>query len=342
MRIFPDGESSPQIISRGSQAGSYQAFPDSCRLQNGDIVAAFYGGYGHVSLPNAEYPKGGKICLVRSSDEGRTWSEPQVIYDDPNDNRDSHIAQLSDGTVIISFFSLRAAPEREEGYAFLGYPQLIRSFDNGHTWDTESQRIEMGSEDWACSAPVRELADGTCLLPIYHQSSSAAWGGVVRSNDKGGTWSLPIPIGKDSGLFLPAETDIIQLRDGSLYAALRAVHEEGTHMHFATSGDLGVTWSKVEDIGFFGHAPHFTRLSSGAIVLTYRGFLTPDWTHAHTALRVSYDDAKTWSEHYAVDSCVGAYASTIELNDGALLVVYYEEGESSAIRTKRLRLENSD
>jgi hypothetical protein len=44
-----------------------------CRLKNGDIVAVFYAGYGHVSLPHPpDWPNGGRICLVRSTDEGKT------------------------------------------------------------------------------------------------------------------------------------------------------------------------------------------------------------------------------------------------------------------------------
>lgn len=31
-----------QIISKGGESGDYQAFPDACRLQNGDIMVVFY------------------------------------------------------------------------------------------------------------------------------------------------------------------------------------------------------------------------------------------------------------------------------------------------------------
>jgi len=77
-----------RIISRGAAAGTYQAFPDACRAANGDIIAVFYAGYGHVSAPNPQWPKAGRICMVRSSDEGRTWTKPAVLYDDDGDNRD--------------------------------------------------------------------------------------------------------------------------------------------------------------------------------------------------------------------------------------------------------------
>ena len=310
-----------KVISRGELAGPYQAFPDACRLKNGDIVAVFYAGYGHVSLPNAEWPKGGRICMVRSHDEGRTWSAPRILYDDVNDNRDPHIAQLNDGTLICSFFSLL---EKNGAYEVIAC-QIVRSHDGGETWETQAQPLTDGS--WACSAPVREMPDGTCLLGVYHHGASGEWGGVLRSTDHGKTWSAPISIDPEAKLPLDAETDVIRLKDGTLYAALRS---STINMHYATSPDLGLTWSPVRDIGFKGHAPHFTRLSSGEILMTHR--------LPQTALHVSRDECQTWSGPYILDSVGGAYPATVELTDHTVLAIYYEEGEGSAIRALRFRL----
>src|SRR5437868_3379474 len=52
-----------KVISQGEAAGTYQAFPDVCRLKNGDLLAVFYAGYTHISVPSAEFPKGGRICM---------------------------------------------------------------------------------------------------------------------------------------------------------------------------------------------------------------------------------------------------------------------------------------
>ena len=126
---------------------------------------------------------------------------------------------------------------------------------------------------------------------------------------------------------LDAETDFVRLKDGTLWAALRG---DRVNMHFATSPDGGLTWSPVKDIGFPGHCPHLTRLSTGEILLSHRLPLT--------SLHISRDDGKTWQGPYQIDTVGGAYPSTVELKDGSVLVVYYEEGPGSAVRARRFKL----
>jgi len=312
--------SHPLIISRGKAAGIYQAFPDICRLTNGDLFCVFYAGYAHVSLPRNDWPKGGRICCVQSHDEGRTWSAPRILFDGPFDDRDPHVAQMRDGTVVCSFFTYRPQPDGK----VLCDTCLVTSQDGGETWTTEPRVVAPG---WPSSAPVREMPDGTCLLGVYREEGPTAYGGVIRSTDHGQTWCLPIPIGKGSGVRLDAETDLVRLKDGTLYAGLRG---DRVNMHFATSPDGGLTWSSVTDIGFPGHCPHFTRLSNGAILLVHR--------LPFTSLHVSRDEGKTWQGPYQIDATPGAYPSTVELKDGSVLVVYYEEGEGSAVRARRFKL----
>ena len=308
------------VISRGEAAGTYQAFTDICRLTNGELFCVFYGGYGHVSLPRADCPKGGRICMVRSKDEGRTWSQPRVLFDGPYDDRDPHIAQMRDGSVVCSFFTYRP----QQGGKTLCDTCLVTSRDGGETWETEPRVV---APDWPSSAPVRELPDGTRILGVYTEEGNTAYGGIIRSTDAGKTWCAPIPIGKGSGVRLDAETDFVRLKDGALFAALRG---DRVNMHFATSPDTGLTWSPVRDIGFPAHCPHFIRVSTGEILLTHR--------LPQTSLHISRDDGKTWQGPYQIDTTGGAYPSTIELKDGSVLVVYYEEGAGSAIRARRFKL----
>ena len=308
-----------QRISLGEAAGVYQAFPDACRLSNGDILCVFYAGYDHVSLPNQEYPRGGRICSVRSSDEGRTWSQPQVLYDSPDDDRDPHIAQLHDGTLVCSFFTYRSTA------AGIEYDtKVVFSHDGGRTWSRRALTVAKG---YAVSAPVREIAIGRCLLGIYTEGGERYFAAVTSSKD-GLHWSEPLPLSANCPT-LPdgSETDIVRLKDGTLMAVIRS---DKVNMHYCLSRDEGRTWTPPQDIGFPGHAPHLTRLSTGEILLTHR--------LPHTALHISHDEGRSWEGPFVLDEVIGAYPATVELKDGSVLVVYYEEGEGSAIRAMRLRV----
>lgn len=310
------------VISHGGEAAAYQAFPDAARLQNGHIAAVFYDGYGHVSLPKPGWENGGRICMVESSDEGSTWTQPRIIFDDGRDNRDPHIAQISDGTMFCTFFSLAPKPGGE-GRVSSG-TEVIASHDGGRTWDKTPRLL---APNWYVSAPIRELSSGTLILGLYRSYQGQQYGGVILSQDKGKTWSEPVPIGKGQPVPLAAETDVIELKDGRLFAALRSSLE---NMRCAYSPDGGQTWSPVQDMGFRGHAPHLQRLSTGEILMMHR---LPD-----TALHVSRDETKTWQGPYLVDNVRGAYPATVELQDGSVLVIYYTEGKGSEVRAKRFNL----
>jgi hypothetical protein len=205
---------------------------------------------------------------------------------------------------------------------------MVTSKDDGQTWDSTPTVI---SKDWVCSAPVRQLPDGTCILGLYRSRSlngkPAALGGSIRSTDRCKTWEPVVEIDPAAGVDLDAETDIIRLKDGRLYAALRSSKAD---MHFATSSDDGKSWSKVQNIGFPGHCPHLNRLSTGEIILCHR---VPQ-----TSIHISRDETKTWQGPIMIDDVLGAYPATVELKDGTVLIIYYTEGKDSHIRAQRFKV----
>jgi hypothetical protein len=95
------------------------------RLANGDWLVGFNAGYWHASAPtplqypaarleeykqmglptNIEAPTGGRAMIVRSTDQGKTWSKPATLVDTPADDRHPAFVQLDDGTIVCSFFT---------------------------------------------------------------------------------------------------------------------------------------------------------------------------------------------------------------------------------------------
>lgn len=309
-------------VCQDAGAGAYEAFPDVCRLRDGRLLCVFYAGYGHVALPNEQLPKGGRISGAYSSDEGKTWSAAVTLYDGPDDDRDPSITQLRDGRLLLTYFSLRAKSEGK--WDGLG-SYVVESNDAGETW-SEPRQI---NATYYCSSPVRELADGTLVLGLYQESGGNANGAVTRSTDGGKTWSAAIDI-DNGGLRLDAETDVIALKDGRLYAAQRTEKEP---MRFSISSDQGLTWTVSTPMGFPGHAPYLYRTPEGAIVCAHR--------LPNTSLHYSFDECATWGPNVEVDEHIGSYASMATLKDGSTLIVYYEEGNGSSIRARKFRLEKS-
>lgn len=303
-------------VCRDGGAGAYEAFPDVCRLPDGRLQCIFYASYTHVGVPNGSWPKGGRIAGCWSADEGRTWSEPVALYDSPSDDRDPSVTALRDGRMLCSFFTGEGA-------------QLLVAAGPRAAWG-EPRLVGPGL---GVSSPVRELRDGTLMLGIYLEKDGRAQGGTVRSLDGGRTWERPVLI-DSRGQYLDAETDVIELKDGSLLAALRG--GQGAPMNVSRSTDRGRSWSPAEPLGFVGHCPYLHRIPTGEIALAYRQPVKG--TAYGTALRISRDEGGHWDEAVGVDAVIGAYPSMVGLRDGSVLVVYYEEGAGSNIRAKRFKV----
>lgn len=304
-------------VCEDAGAGGYEAFPDVCRLQDGRLMCVFYAGYGHVALPNDQLPRGGRICCCLSSDEGQSWTPAETLYDGPDDDRDPSIVQLKNGRLICNFFSLRKSDKSGQPYEGLG-SWMVTSDDAGKTW---SSPLPI-SKSYYCSSPIRELSSGRLILGLYAEGNATSFGAVIASDDGGKTWEKEVDI-DNGGIRLDAETDLIELKDGKLFAAQRP------HMSFATSTDQGRSWTVSRPLGFPGHCPYFLRTRDDIILLAHR--------LPQTSLHYSLDEGATWSANVPVDDVIGAYPSMVNLHDGSVLIVYYEEGSGSSIRAKRFR-----
>jgi hypothetical protein len=218
-------------------------FPVAIRLTNGDILAVIRGGAPHIGVK-------GRLDLVRSTDQGKSWSKPWTAIDESQDDRNPALGQLKDGTVVLAY--VIASGYDQTGERFKGSRNerifdgvyLIFSKDNGRTWSKpvrdETIKKFYASSDGAAVSPygkIVQLGDGTVLMAVYFdfygERGHESW--LFRSKDNGKTWGEPAAIGKRYN-----ETGIVALRDGRVVAALRS--EKGGHLAIAESTDQGRTF----------------------------------------------------------------------------------------------------
>ena len=95
---------------------------DAAVMPDGELVAA----YSYRATHGYTTGQGCGIMLIRSSDNGRTWSEPLLIYDGPN--WEPYLLVLPDGKTIHCYFTDAKPQTRNSGTS------IVMSTDGGKTW----------------------------------------------------------------------------------------------------------------------------------------------------------------------------------------------------------------
>ncbi len=295
--------------------------------------------------------------LLRSKDEGRTWSHPQVVLDTPIDDRDAGIIETAKGTLLVTTFTslayeknLAAAPGKyahweavqrattpEQRRGLLGQ-WMLRSTDGGLTWSAP-YRVPVNSPH----GPVA-LANGDLMYPGKVLYGGTGQIGVAVSRDDGMSW-------KWRGTILPREGDRVEdyhelhgveVKPGHWLVQIRNHNEANRNETLQTdSRDGGKSWSVPRAIGVWGLPSHLLRLRDGRLVMSYGYRRAPRGNH----VRVSGDEGKTWSAPVVLsEDGTGdlGYPSTVELADGHLFTLWYEvrqAGAPAVLRLAKYRLE---
>lgn len=143
-------------------------------LTNGDLLALESHDPGHAN-PD-------KIRALRSTDEGQTWSTPQVIYDGPGQEHFPVGVQQPDGSVVVAF-------RHTEGYNNSWAIAITKSFDNGSTWQPPSTFYDTAGNDQLNFIGKQTAAN---LTIVGASTFSGDWRLYVwQSGDGGYTWDGP-------------------------------------------------------------------------------------------------------------------------------------------------------
>lgn len=309
-------------------------FPILALAPNGDLVAALRGGAGHLG-------RAGRMEVVRSSDNGLTWTPPNLVADGDDDDRDAAFGVSSRGTFVL--LHQREHRYDDSGNYQVGLPisnpkpvalMATRSVDNGLTWEKPNPLSFDTLATASFFGKVVSLDDGTLLAPVYNSRPRAGEPGepqydvsyLLRSQDDGRTWGGLSQIAPHRN-----ETALIVLPDGELLAVQRDDTDQA--LHSTRSQDGGLTWSASTQITQARqHPADMVRLSNGDILLTYGNRNPPFRIEG----RISRDGGRSWlgcllvlSGHlygYTTDESRRTdlgYPSNVILNDGQGVTIYY-------------------
>ncbi|MFW5798908.1 MAG: sialidase family protein [Planctomycetota bacterium] len=325
------------------------------RLASGDIVLVFREARWRGEVTHFDPTT--HMSMLRSRDDGVTWFG-QVTPDAAGGNGVT-VTQLSDGTVLGTCFHWLFAPVDQAGCldgrtrrrevpmfglaCALGGVHVVRSQTDGYTWSAPHPVPEPGG--WAESftfGAVVELPDGDLLMPCTASRSDhgRAHGLVLRSGDGGWSWGNPVGLTEEvPGEVNFHETRMVLCPSGTLLA----MHRTPRGNYFRNrSTDGGRTWSATEDTGIWcgGSSPPDLRVLADGRLLLSRGYRRdPFGVRAY----ISQDDGASWPQEVVLrddgpDRDVG-YPSTVQLDDGSLLTVYYWHGDDGPRHLQATRWE---
>jgi lysophospholipase L1-like esterase len=221
------------------------------RLANGDL------GLTHTSLANG---RDAFKVFRRSTDEGKTWSEPLKISDDSHEYTTGpwdKLYVLASGRVIALLHCNLKPDAKKQGGPLGSY--TVNSDDNGKTW-TRSPSNEVlhvaenptKKHEWGFWEPsLVETAPGK-LLMLGRTTTGWLW--ESRSEDNGSTWSRPVqstvanPVAPAVLTRVPGTETLVLIHNPDVKLSDSWHGGARLRLAYRTSHDGGHTWSSAEDI----------------------------------------------------------------------------------------------
>ena len=291
-----------------------------------------------------DLPEDIDILINRSTDGGRTWSEPYTLVEGQGVGKgfgDCALVHTHDESGLLAAFVggtgfWQGRPENPQR------TYIARSYDNGQTW-TEPKDITDELYGAKCQNEVSRtwwsafFASGNGLmtstgrimfvLAVRDTEAWAACNYVVYSDDNGETWHISGRASQRGD-----EAKVVELADGRI---LMSIRHEGERW-YNISEDGGETWqpetSAWTDLVATACNGDIIRYSSenegGKNVLLHS--LPCAESRKNVTVYVSYDEGQTWPVSKCIVPYDAAYSSLCILPDHSI-GLYVEESDGDTL-----------
>lgn len=272
--------------------------PTLAQAPNGDLLCSWLTGSKKEPAPD------NCIAVARSTDGGKSWSEPEMLIPPGDENGSGIIHRCGDKLVLME-----ARWPMEAEYTVWNYVRR-ESTDNGYTWSEAEPITLLTEEGWSCAIcnPIKtQSGEYLCAAQIFKKREKPLVGGAVpialaRTEEE--AQALPprragegnpgkfgthlhgcgvFKTDKDNRTFefrgwvhnRPLgllEPTMVELKDGTLAMLMRA--EMGGFLWRSDSKDGGRTWCDAYQTNIPNPTTqaHMTRLADGRIALLNNNF----------------------------------------------------------------------
>lgn len=294
---------------------------DLLMLKGGDLIYVF----GRWPVLDDHAP-GAQIGIIRSSDGGRTWSQPRTLFAETGfDLYHASLVRLKNGEIGLSYTKRSSRP------SLRGEKVFRRSPDEGATWSQEVLITDGGWEFYQTSACDRlvMLSNGRLVHPASRSTSPgdpdrAIVTHVYVSDDNGRTWhrKTPQPLAEPRRRVFH-EASIAEYAAGRLLMLART---RTGRLWESRSDDGGDTWStpKSTDITAPSAPPYLTTMPDGRSLMLIWNPTASEGIYPRDILAVQFsqDGGRTWRDLRHIEHVRGAisYASGTWVGDTFHLV----------------------
>jgi BNR repeat-like domain len=326
-------EENVALFVSGTQDTHTFRIPAIITAMNGDLIAACDAR--RSSAADLKPQRSIDIVLLRSSDNGKTWT-PLELLEQIDDGGCSDPSLLLDRTTgdLFCFYNYMVRDPADNEFRF----RIQRSSDDGLSWSKPVDFTDQvagphlkNSFKFITSGRGIQTRAGTLLHNFVRVGEGLT---LFGSLDHGSSWKAISEVSPGD------ESKVVQLHDDSLMINSRL--EPGKRF-VHRSMDSGQTWTSSADwnlpdpqcnASIIQYTSKRDGYSKDRLVFCNAASIEG---RKNLAARISYDGGATWSAGKVIDNGPAAYSEITILADGSIGVLY--ERGNTEIRFVRFTLE---
>lgn len=331
----------PLLVSRQA------LFPGIVQLPNHDLLAMFSIGQAFDAADMRAY-------TIRSGDMGKTWSGPQrVSLQSDNNVQESESFKplvLADGSLLaLGYVFIRPNDlipiVDPETLALLPLRSRVsHSNDLGVRW-SEPQSFSVGDAPLELSGPPIQLASGRLLAAAapFHLDTKGHEGWIIASDDLGQNWTRQsIFFREGQGEIAPWECRLTSMGDDRVAVMFWAYdnrNRQNLNNRLVISDDGGRSFGEAIDIGVKGQASNLFYLGNNRLLtihchreapvgLIVREFEVTGNAVAHAGEWPIFSSSRMQSRSDNISDQFGSLKfgqpSLLQTHDGAVLAAWWQ------------------